>query len=495
MAFKYSPLPPPKIRLLKIESTVGDHVSCTLHHVSSVDDREYLALSYTWGDATPSEEIKLNGQAFKVTPNLLAALRAIDVISIDQQNNEERSQEVRRMDQIYRRASCVLVWLGNEADGSVKVMSVLKWMELFRLQQSSEHAPLGSLAFTGPPRRTSRQIEDGRSRLTERLRSQYGMSEEQLLAMNELLHDLVVVLPERKRQGETLERGEVLENDVVGKLLAGKEYRKHLLHREDSFWKSLRVLCSRKWFSRVWTYQEILLSKQAVVLCGFEAVEWQLVMDARRQILDYHCADDLYRLKTSIMSRFDMARFSLDSYSSFGKGSWYGQIEQVGLAQLLMYTKYLEATDERDHIYGLFGLLKHSVRGLITVDYNLQPSRVFTRATVVACQIPNGMENWCRLLERYASAPKKIAGLPSWCPDYSTGNDFTYGSPDRDTLISVYDWRAHFTPLLKFDNDTALIDIVGVRLGQVKRAAKAAVSIDFETFRSTEKTPHILKRI
>jgi hypothetical protein len=62
-----------------------------------------------------------------VTPNLAEALRGLrdsatptrlwaDAICIDQSNNEEKNQQVRRMGTIYTNARQVVVWLGNDED-------------------------------------------------------------------------------------------------------------------------------------------------------------------------------------------------------------------------------------------------------------------------------------------------------------------------------------------------------------------------------------------
>jgi hypothetical protein len=85
----------------------------------------YIALSYTWGDAQDTAPIQVAGKVKMVTKNLrdaLAALRAepktaslpvwADAVCINQDDIAERSQEVKRMADIYRSAASVIVWLG-----------------------------------------------------------------------------------------------------------------------------------------------------------------------------------------------------------------------------------------------------------------------------------------------------------------------------------------------------------------------------------------------
>lgn len=106
-------------------------VQCTLETFN--DDAppipNYIALSYTWGDDTVKKPIRVNDGMFNVTSNLEIALRYlrksrsfpilserlwIDAICINQQDVEERNSQVRRMREVYRRASRVLIWLGAD---------------------------------------------------------------------------------------------------------------------------------------------------------------------------------------------------------------------------------------------------------------------------------------------------------------------------------------------------------------------------------------------
>lgn len=109
----------------------GYDIICTLQNVSLDNISEFEALSYVWGDPGRKLSILLHNQEFEVTWNLAHALRHlraaesnileartlwIDAICIDQQNINERNQQVRRMDIVYKRAKQVVVWLGNYSE-------------------------------------------------------------------------------------------------------------------------------------------------------------------------------------------------------------------------------------------------------------------------------------------------------------------------------------------------------------------------------------------
>ncbi|KAF2034246.1 hypothetical protein EK21DRAFT_41779, partial [Setomelanomma holmii] len=80
------------------------------------------ALSYMWGDPTPTDKIKLQGTPLPIANNLATALRSlryadkslltwIVAICINQQDLSERSKHVQLMRQLYRRAATVRVWI------------------------------------------------------------------------------------------------------------------------------------------------------------------------------------------------------------------------------------------------------------------------------------------------------------------------------------------------------------------------------------------------
>lgn len=128
-----------EIRLMSFVSSVGsDIVKCSLQRLPYNDRREtkYTALSYTWGDESPEDPwIFIDDCKFQVRSNLYAFLRHaqhldettlfwIDALCIDQKSIEERNRQVRFMDNVYKDAENVLIWLGE--DDSLEFSMVLR---------------------------------------------------------------------------------------------------------------------------------------------------------------------------------------------------------------------------------------------------------------------------------------------------------------------------------------------------------------------------------
>jgi len=119
-----------EIRLVTIlpASHFSKPIECIVRTVSLRDNRNYIALSYTWGDSSVTAAIFINGVEHQITTNLESALRHIrddvkpivlwvDAICINQSDITERNHQVQLMRQIYSDVK-VLAWLGKEEDGS-----------------------------------------------------------------------------------------------------------------------------------------------------------------------------------------------------------------------------------------------------------------------------------------------------------------------------------------------------------------------------------------
>lgn len=139
--FKHQPILK-QIRLLKLHrrSPTGD-ITCDLEDAFLCDAIQFEAISYTWGDPAPTHEIQINDSRYMLSANAYNAVASmtsiihskyiwIDSICIDQKSNEEKNQQILLMEEIYRRASCVVVWLGD-ADDSHLAFELLQELSYF----------------------------------------------------------------------------------------------------------------------------------------------------------------------------------------------------------------------------------------------------------------------------------------------------------------------------------------------------------------------------
>ncbi|EPE29819.1 WW [Glarea lozoyensis ATCC 20868] len=121
-----------EIRLLDVHPAKNQDAAlvCKLRHAYLSNNPDYECLSYVWGREEGGTDIDLDQTAFRVFENCEAALRNlrqpkrvrtlwIDAICINQRDNDEKGAQVRRMEDIYRQARQVCIWLGELTDGSI----------------------------------------------------------------------------------------------------------------------------------------------------------------------------------------------------------------------------------------------------------------------------------------------------------------------------------------------------------------------------------------
>ena len=141
-----------EIRLLKVLTSAkfDSVIRCSMEHFSlNVNNPEYAATSYEFGDPSKCRTILVDGVPFEVTINLFLFLRElrgrtcpliwVDQICIDQNNDQEKSAHIARMGIIYHAAEFVYVWLGPASDGSHKIMSMLRDLENDRKPAHTRH--------------------------------------------------------------------------------------------------------------------------------------------------------------------------------------------------------------------------------------------------------------------------------------------------------------------------------------------------------------------
>lgn len=128
MSQLYRPLPNGCIRVLALYPRQGEGmISCSLRTHSLWDEAStlpFVALSYVWGLDTPSFKILIDKQEVLIRENLYNFLLQvvphdglwIDALCINQQDDNERSQQVSIMGEVYSQVQMVLAWLGPVQD-------------------------------------------------------------------------------------------------------------------------------------------------------------------------------------------------------------------------------------------------------------------------------------------------------------------------------------------------------------------------------------------
>ncbi|KAI1130974.1 heterokaryon incompatibility protein-domain-containing protein [Nemania abortiva] len=267
----YSRFPVPaagkSIRLLDLEAlpskTSDEHpLTGRLHVVRLVDSPKYAALSYVWGAySSPPDllhiQLRKDGDPqfqLPITSNCRDALRAlrrqhgsitiwIDAICIDQRNDHEKSWQITLMGEIFAWARPVYVWLGPGSEASSRE---LKWLS------NASHR----LLFLD-------LVDYGRSvGIVARSKN-----------TTKLLFRTAVSLAERMR--ERLISHLYLPHAISDWIFRRRTFREGLSRLNRTFDpEGLEDISGRDWFQRSWTFQELMLATNIVLMCGPTSLAW-----------------------------------------------------------------------------------------------------------------------------------------------------------------------------------------------------------------------------
>ncbi|KAL2063909.1 hypothetical protein VTL71DRAFT_4403 [Oculimacula yallundae] len=385
------------VSLLPGSSVSG--IQCELVYTSFHTHPEYEAVSYTWGDPSITEDIILDGRPLTVTAGLARALHCfrqpkdkcllwIDAICINQSDEEEKSHQVQLMFDIYRNSKAVRAWIG---------------------------------------RGLGEESEDRARPLQGRLNSEFGD-----LGMQNVPNPLAVASVVQQDSWSVWNLIELL-----GQLAdrSGIEYQSI----SESFmssdgvnaWKDLCLLLLRPYWRRVWIQQEILDISKVIVYCGSMALSLSMLLDSCTAIDSYIDAAK----ETS--PRIPRAGFFVrECFLQIQRIQFSSGLEDGGsqLHALLRSQMFKQTSDPRDKIYGIIGLVS-SWRSTFPIDYRLSPCEVYISLFKFVVQKHNNLD---ALFSQIRVNAPRLAGLPSWCPDWSQTVLPSYVVGETDDMPNLF---------------------------------------------------------
>lgn len=219
-----------------------------------------------------------------------------------------------------------------------------------------------------------------------------------------------------------------------------------------------------EWFERVWVVQEIAVASAALVCLGNESVQWPL----------FYSAMAIADLQAGLLIRSNSRLWPMQ----YARERLYHQ-RKWRLLDLLMAYRNLQATDPRDKVYALLGLLA-------CFSHGLQPD--YTRAVVdvyrdTALMVMRADQNLDILAVSRVQVTDSCIDLklPSWVPDWRSSGDrpaMKIRSGQRDHLDTFgdqgYRFRASGSSVFNslFDHGHWYLGIDGFSLGRIWSLSK-----------------------
>lgn len=406
-AFLYDRLPSEtSIRLIALEHLLCEDIHLSLQTFELEEAPTYDALSYTWGDPrcaylhldSPETsigytqdcyEVRCNGSKFMVRRNLKDALDMlqwwystspakqnfvwIDAICIDQTSILERESQVSLMDRIYRKASTVIAWIGQEDASTPDALTVIERI-------SSVPIISGSVDSAS----ASDLIEYAKMFTTQDMLSPSAH---------------------------------------ISKLGIEPLSLKH--------WLGLIGFLHRPYFKRVWVVQEVTLANKLLAICGRRSFEWTALSKTLLFIALTNWVTQLHTEYLRVYSQSDPGIYHrlLQLNLEPGYGAYY--LTQTRretrnfnrlfrFATLLKSHRHCDASDPRDKIFALIGISRTppftTTGNPLRADYSISFEALYTKVTrMLPCSEGNlDFLSWREVVNKQRHTSK----LPSWVPDY-----------------------------------------------------------------------------
>ena len=171
-----------------------------------------------------------------------------------------------------------------------------------------------------------------------------------------------------------------------------------VLPSDDQAWAELEALLSRPWFYRSWTIQEPVLAPNRMIACGSKIRGWYTFLNAIHVFLHF----GRHKMNVSKIYPFLAIHMFIDQKS-----------EGLRLSDLIITNWKREASDPRDKVYALYGLVQGYQKVPLEISYAISVEDVY-KSTVRFC-IEN--EGSLSILE-HVSQFRNHSYFPSWVPDW-----------------------------------------------------------------------------
>ena len=391
---------------------------------------QYRALSYAWAAQEKDRALLCYSQdrtvqsIVQISETIQDALSElttedmliwVDAVCIDQANHVEKSQQVQVMHRIYSKAHDVAIWLGKQQDDSALALDVLKWI-------------------SAPPAR--------------------GEQDKSLPLFPALQHHLdydrtPLHLDQVQNLAATVHESEYVPTNRL------YFQRLRLPNFDHPIWPALGFVLSPRWFSRLWTLQELLLARDSFVACGNKHVPWRTYFDVGMQFsycnLLSHCFSQL-SYSIEYKTRASTAFLRLAPFLSTDNNV-------IPFWQYLEEARNRDATEAVDRIYGMLSFANDNLRSKINVDYSAASKAQFWRVFIEAAKAIMATSSMQAVLTSVNSVSKS-GELPSWCPDFSQPCE---AKPFGSYARAGFGYAKSFVPHYNFK----MICIGGTRLCEI----------------------------
>ncbi|KAF5645376.1 heterokaryon incompatibility protein het-6 [Fusarium sp. NRRL 25303] len=210
--------------------------------------------------------------------------------------------------------------------------------------------------------------------------------------------------------------GEPFGSSNISKLLAAGAENGDLL--------AVVSLFGREYWRRLWVVQEVFNAKRIMVHCGSTRLEWKKYQSAsvlfsqRRGELIFNNKDQLKRRLATSPDQFSYVQTLIyQGPASLPDLKFHMSDGEEALLQVLRTCRRKLASDPRDKLYGILGVLPASIRDEFRADYNLSVKDVYTEIVDFLLKTTEKLDIICEAI--HFPVHTSTANLPTFVPDWS----------------------------------------------------------------------------
>ncbi|KUJ08546.1 uncharacterized protein LY89DRAFT_599601 [Mollisia scopiformis] len=233
---------------------------------------------------------------------------------------------------------------------------------------------------------------------------------------------------------------------VVNSLVSNSGMRKHELIEQ-----AFKILWRPYWV-RIWIFQEIVVSPNPWIQCGNMKVPWdtfcQAIIallapepkaifgsgygnEARQRLEDMYWERRAYRLSQGIsepLPRWDMS----------GGREFEGR---MGLLDLLVGKRGLEASDGRDMVFAISGIARKPKKWEdLSITYEKSPARVYMDTVKYLLDHNKTYEVLSHAGQSQDPSRQHLSKIPSWAPDWRVRSEYKHKIVDRKPGTNLLRW-------------------------------------------------------
>jgi hypothetical protein len=211
----------------------------------------------------------------------------------------------------------------------------------------------------------------------------------------------------------------------------------------EAFWGGLHQLFDNEWFRRLWTYQEIILSSTATILCGpswADADEFLKFVEEGNRISNYILRTSRMKLSANKTAAINTC-ITIDHHRKHKPVyRLAGPIQTHNVAATLHRLRSRHVKEPVDRVWALVGLLKNDLRDSLasSVDYSAQGRNEYWRTWILFAKALLDEPGGLSLLQIPPTLETRSPYLPSWCPSLS-------GTPTTRMIIDG-SWNDSIAP-------------------------------------------------